>query len=474
MAELTEGRPVTEGNSQQFDRIRTQSRTNTTSRLLAVREAAKRDKSKQFSCLFHHINEALLMQSFLQLKRQSAPGCDGVTWEGYAQNVHDNLRELHARLHRGQYKPRPSRQVFIPREDGSERPLSILCLEDKIVQQAVVTVLNQIYETDFLGFSYGFRPGKGQHDALDALNVAIMERKVNWVLDLDISKFFDTVEHDWLLRFLQHRIKDRRILRLIRQWITVGVTDEHGHRRRARLGVPQGAVCSPLLANVYLHYSFDLWLNKSRKYAQGEVVIIRYADDAVLGFQKHRDARECLEALKQRLDRFGLKVHPGKTRLLRFGRYALKQYRDRPELGKPGTFDFLGFTHYIGELHNGKVAVMRKTRRSRRIAQLKAIKQALRKRLHEKPAETGRWLRRVVEGHLNYYGVPFNIRALTQFVEEVKRLWLKSLRRRSQRHRMNWARFSRLCERWIPSPRIIHPYPMQRFHARTRSRSRMR
>lgn len=283
MAELTEGRPVTEGNSQQFDRIRTQSRTNTTSRLLAVREAAKRDKSKQFSCLFHHINEALLMQSFLQLKRQSALGCDGVTWEGYAQNVHDNFRELHARLHRGQYKPRPSRQVFIPKEDGSERPLSILCLEDKIVQQAVVTVLNQIYETDFLGF-----------------------------------------------------------------------------------------------------------------------------------------------------------------------------------------------THYIGELHNGKAAVMRKTRRSRRIAQLKAIKQALRKRLHEKPTETGRWLRRVVEGHLNYYGVPFNIRALTQFVEEVKRLWLKSLRRRSQRHRMNWARFSRMCERWIPSPRIIHPYPMQRFHARTRSRSRMR
>lgn len=457
---------MTEGNSQHYDRIRTQRRGNATLRLLAVREAAKGDKRKQFTSLFHHISEALLLQSFHQLKRQSAPGCDGMTWDSYAQNAHDNLRELHDRLQRGQYRPRPARQVFIPKEDGTERPLSILCLEDKIVQQAVVTVLNQIYEADFLGFSCGFRPGRGQHDALDALNVAIMERKVNWVLDLDISKFFDTVEHDWLLRFLRHRIRDPRILRLIRQWITVGVMDERGHRRRSRLGVPQGAVCSPLLANVYLHYSFDLWLNKSRKHAQGDVVIIRYADDAVLGFQKHSDARACLGALKQRLGRFGLKVHPGKTRLLRFGRFALKQYRERPELGKPGTFDFLGFTHYIGELRNGKAVVMRKTRRSRRIAQLKVIKQALRKRLHEKPAETGRWLRRVVEGHLNYYGVPFNIRALTQFVEEVKRLCLKSLRRRSQRHRMNWARFSGLCERWSPSPRITHPYPMQRFHAR--------
>lgn len=463
---------MTKGNSQQHDRIRTQSRENTTSRLLAVREAAERDKHKQFTCLFHHISEALLLQSFHQLKRQSAPGCDGMTWDSYAQNAHDNLRALHSRLQRGQYRPRPARQVFIPKEDGSERPLSIVCLEDKIVQQAVVTVLNQIYEADFLGFSYGFRPGRGQHDALDALHMAIMSRKVNWVLDLDISKFFDTVEHDWLLRFLRHRIRDERILRLIRQWITVGVRDKHGHRQRSCVGVPQGAVCSPILANIYLHYSFDLWLNKTRKHAQGDVVMVRYADDAVLGFQKHRDARECLSALKQRLGKFGLKVHPEKTRLVRFGRFALSHYRE--EQGKPGTFDFLGFTHYIGQNRAGSAIVMRKTKRSRRLAQLKMIKQTLRKRLHDTPGETGRWLRRVVEGHINYYGVPFNMKALSQFVGEVKLLWLKSLRRRSQRHKMTWNRFDLLCKRWLPSPRVVHPHPMHRFHARTQGKSRMR
>ena len=305
VAELTEGRPVTKGNSQQHDRIRTQSRGNSTSRMLAVREAAQRDKHQQFTSLFHHINEELLLQSFRQLKRQSAPGCDGVTWDSYEQNAHDNLRALHGGLQRGQYRPRPARQVFIPKEDGSERPLSIVCLEDKIVQQAVGLALNQIYETDFLGFSYGFILGRGQHDALDALHSAIMTRKVNWVLDLAISKFFDTVEHDCLLRFLRHRIGDERILRLIRQWVTVGVRDKHGQRQRSHVGVPQG-----------------------------DVVMVRYAADAVLGFQKHRDTRECLSALKQRLGKFGLKVHPEKTRLVRFGRFALSHYRE--EQGKHG------------------------------------------------------------------------------------------------------------------------------------------
>nr|WP_283163595.1 group II intron reverse transcriptase/maturase [Brenneria tiliae] len=412
------------------------------------------------------MDESLLWQSFLQLKRQSAPGCDGVTWERYADNLHDNIHGLHDRLHRGQYRPRPARRVLIPKEDGSERPLSILCLEDKIVQQAAVTVLNQVYETDFLGFSYGFRPGRGPHDALDALHVGIMERKVNWVLDLDISQFFDTVEHDWLIQFIQHRVKDKRMLRLVRQWITVGVIDEHGHRQSSHCGTPQGAIISPLLANIYLHYSFDLWLNKGRRYAQGDVIMVRYADDAVLGFQKHRDAVDCLKALRQRLERFGLKVHPAKTRLVRFGRLALKNYEEHPARGKPGTFDFLGFTHYIGRLHTGKDAVMRTTKRKRRLAQLKQIKQALRKRLHEKPAQTGSWLKRVVQGHINYYGVPFNARAVGQFVREVKRMWLKSLRRRSQRHSMSWERYSSLAERWLPKPRVVHPYPVQRFYAR--------
>lgn len=310
--------------------------------------------------------------------------------------------------------------MFIAKEDGSERGLSILCLEDKIVQQATVLLLNQIYETDFLGFSYGFGPGRGQHAALDALHIAIMKRKVNWVLDLDISKFFDTVEHDWLIKFIEHRIGDKRIIRLIRQWIKVGVVDEHNHRQQSKIGTPQGAVISPLLANIYLHYSFDLWLNKQRKYARGDVTIIRYADDAVLGFQKHQDALDFQYGLTQRLLNFGLKIHPKKTKLIRFGRFALAQCRAKPSRVKPGTFGFLGFTHYIGKKLSGEVIVKRKTKRNRQIAQLKRIKLALRKRLHDKPWETGRWLRRVVQGHINYYGVAYNGHKLGQFIEGLR------------------------------------------------------
>ena len=465
-AEFMERRVSTKGNNQQYDRSQTQSWDDATSRLLVVRNAAMKDKKQQFTNLFHHIDEDLLRQSFLQLKRRSAPGCDGITWANYALHLNTNIQALHQRLHLGSYRPKPAKRVFIPKEDGSERPLSIICLEDKIVQHATVQVLNQIYETDFLGFSYGFRPGRGQHDALDALHVAIMTKKVNWVLDLDISKFFDTVEHDWLIKFIEHRIGDKRIIRLIKQWIKVGVVDEHGHRQQSTIGTPQGAVISPLLANIYLHYTFDLWLNKHRKYARGEVTIIRYADDAVLGFQKHQDAIDCQLALTQRLMCFGLKVHPEKTKLIRFGRFALQQYREKPSRGKPGTFDFLGFTHYIGKKFSGEVIVKRKTKRKRQISQLKRIKQELRKRLHDNPWDTGLWLQRVVQGHINYYGVPFNAQKIGQFVEEVKKLWLKSLRRRSQRHRMTWVRFNYLVRFWLPKPKIVHPYPEQRFYAK--------
>lgn len=464
--EFMEGRVSTKGNSHQCARIQTQCWENTMSRLLAVREAAKKDKKQQFTNLYHHINETLLRQSFMQLKRQSASGTDGVTWSQYLENLSDNISTLHQRLQNGGYKPKPARRVYIPKEDGTQRPLSIICLEDKIVQQATVLVLAQVYETDFLGFSYGFRPGRGQHDALDALHVAIMKRKVNWVLDLDISKFFDTVEHDWLMKFIQHRVVDKRILRLIRQWIKVGIVDELGHRVQSTRGTPQGAVISPLLANIYLHYSFDLWVNEARKKAEGEVILVRYADDSVLGFQKHAEAVGCLNALKLRLDKFGLKVHPDKTKLIRFGRYSLQQYAEKPSIGKPGTFDFLGFTHYIGQKRSGEVVVKRKTKRKKRIEQLKYIKQELRNRLHAKPRDTGIWLRSVVQGHINYYGVPFNSKSLCQFVYEVRRLWLKALKRRSQRHRINWSRFERLVDRWIPVPKIVHPYPEQRFYAK--------
>jgi group II intron reverse transcriptase/maturase len=408
----------------------------------------------------------LLERSFWKLKRDSAAGCDGVTWEDYSLDLNNNLQQLHHRLQGGRYKPKPARRVFIPKEDGTQRTLSIICLEDKIVQHATVQVLNTIYEVDFMGFSYGFRPNRGQHDALDAVSVGIMKRKVNWVLDLDISRFFDTVEHDWLLKFIQHRIQDKRILRLINQWLKVGVLDEQGHRVASSIGTQQGAVISPLLANVYLHYSFDLWLNRLRKYRAGDIIMVRYADDAVLGFQKHVDAVTCLRALTTRLSKFGLAVHPNKTKLIRFGRFALKNYADKPSIGKPGTFDFLGFTHYIARKRNGEVVVKRKTRRKRKVAQLKYIKHQLRKRLHQKPSETGQWLRRVVQGHINYYGVPFNSRSIVQFVDEVHRLWLKSLRRRSQRHKMDWNRFSRLIKYWIPKPKIVHLYPEQRFYAK--------
>tara|TARA_R110001632_G_scaffold1501_1_gene6620 strand:- start:29 stop:1333 length:1305 start_codon:yes stop_codon:yes gene_type:complete len=431
-----------------------------------VREAANKDRKCQFTHLFHHLTQTLLEQSFWKLKRHSAAGCDGVTWEKYELDLHDHLEQLHHRLQNGRYKPKPARRVFIPKEDGSQRPLSIICLEDKIVQQATVQVLNQIYEVDFMGFSYGFRPNRGQHDALDAISVGIMKSKVNWVLDLDISRFFDTVEHDWLLKFIQHRVQNKRLLRLINQWLKVGVLDENGHRVTSQIGTPQGAVISPLLANIYLHYSFDMWLNRLRKDLTCDVIMVRYADDAVLGFQKHADAITCLQALTVRLTRFGLAIHPDKTKLVRFGRFALKQYAEKPSRGKPGTFDFLGFTHYIGRKLNGEVTVKRKTRRKRKVAQLKYIKQELRKRLHCKPSETGRWLKRVVQGHINYYGVPFNLRSLGQFVDEVKRLWLKSLRRRSQRHSMDWDKFNVLIKRWIPPPRTVHLYPEQRFYAK--------
>lgn len=397
-AELMERRGSTKGNSQHYARFQTQSWEYATSRLLAVQKVAKQDKKKQFTNLFCHLGLPLLRRSFFALKRNSAAGCDGVTWKAYSIYLIDKLEILHCKLHTGQYRAKPARRVYIPKEDGTKRPLSIICLEDKIVQQALVTILNQLYESDFLGFSYGFRPGRGQHDALDALNVAIMRRKMNWVLDMDISKFFDCVEHGWLIKFIQHRVADKRVIRLINKWLKVGVLDEHGHRVQSHLGTPQGAVISTLLANIYLHYSFDLWFHNHRNKAIGEIVGVRYADDVVLGFQKHQDAIQFLREITHRLKGFGLNIHPNKTHLIRFGTFAIKQYEGNPTRGKPGTFDFLGFTHYIGKTISGKSIVKRKTKRKRMFSQLKYIKQELWKRLHEKPWKTGQWLMRVVKG----------------------------------------------------------------------------
>lgn len=473
VAELVEGRGSTKSNSQHCAPGRTQRRSSGTSRLLAVRQLAKRNKKQTFNNLFSLIDEELLVTSFNQLKRQSAAGCDGVTWQAYEQTLPSNIQALLLSLKLGRYRPKPARRVFIPKEDGSQRPLSIICLEDKIVQQAVVTILNQIYEMDFLGFSYGFRPGRGQHDALDALSVAIKRNRVNWVLDLDISKFFDTIEHDWMLRFVSHRVSDKRMLRLITQWLKVGTLDEHGHRMQSDIGSPQGAVISPLLANIYLHYVFDLWTHKYRQACLGRVSVVRYADDSVLGFESKEDAEQYLVALSARMEKFGLKLHPDKTKLIPFGASAAREAHEARE--RSSSFDFLGFTHYMGRTRKGWFTVKRKTKRSRLRGQLKQIRQELkRKRLHRPIGETGSWLNRVVMGHMNYYAVPHNLKSVGMFILEVKKAWLQALKRRSQRKRMPWERFSHYLALWIPSPRIMHPYPDKRFDGMTRGRSRMR
>lgn len=473
VAEPVEGRGPTKSNSQQRAPDQTQRWSAGTSRLLAVRQLAQRNKKQTFNNLFSLMDEALLTTSFYQLKRQSAAGCDGVTWQAYEQALTCHIGTLVQLLREGRYRPKPARRVFIPKEDGSQRPLSIICLEDKIVQQAAVTILNQIYETDFLGFSYGFRLGRGQHDALDALTVAIKRNRVNWVLDLDISKFFDTIEHSWMLRFVAHRVTDKRMLRLLSQWLKVGTLDEHGHRVQSHIGSPQGAVISPLLANIYLHYAFDLWSNKYRKACRGRVSIVRYADDAVLGFERKEEAEQFLEAAAGRMQQFGLLLHPEKTKLLAFGSQAAKRAHQARERGS--SFDFLGFSHYMGRTRRGWFTVMRKTKRSRAQGQLRQIRRELRgRRLHRPVGETGAWLRKVVMGHMNYYAVPQNLQAVGMFILEVKKAWLKALRRRSQRQRMQWERFKGYLALWIPSPRVMHPYPDARFDVRTRGRSRMR
>lgn len=466
-AEAVEGRTLVKGNSVETTAVRTQSRVAASSGLDAVRKVARKDKDAKFTALLHHITVDVLRQSYRHLKRSAAAGIDGVTWQAYGERLETRLHELHAQIQSGSYRASPARRVYIPKPDGTQRPLSIWCLEDKLVQQAVVYVLEAIFEMDFLGFSYGFRPGRGQHDALDALSVGLYRRKVNWVLDADIRRFFDTMNHSWMLKFLKHRIEDKRILRLICKWLKIGIMED-GKHTRAQCGAPQGAVVSPILANIYLHYVFDLWANTWRnKVATGDVVFIRYADDSVVGFQHKTDADRFLAMLQERMSKFDLTLHPAKTQLIQFGRYAAEQCRARGE-DKPATFDFLGFTHYCTTSRkNGWFVVGRKTVKKRMRAQLRAIKDELRKRLHAPVAEIGAWLSRVLKGHLNYYAVPGNGQSLNAFVSQVGRLWIRGLRRRSQRSRMTWSRFGRLRDTFFPSIRILHPWPFKRFDART-------
>jgi len=475
-AEAVEGRPLTKENTQEPNPCRTPSRENGPSGLERVREAAKDGKLK-FTALLHHVSIDLLRESYYSLKKQAAPGVDGVTWQEYGQGLEARLSDLHGRVHRGSYHAQPSRRVWIPKADGRQRPLGIAALEDKIVQHAVGTVLNQIWEEDFLDFSYGFRPGRGQQDALDALWVGIARKRVNWILDLDIRSFFDKLQHSWLVKFVEHRIGDKRVVRLIQKWLKAGVMED-GEWSETKEGSPQGSVISPILANLYLHYVLDLWVEQwRRKQVRGEVIIVRYADDAVLGFEHREEAERFLEQLRERLRKFGLELHPEKTRLIEFGRYATERRAKRGE-GKPETFNFLGFTHMCGTSHKtGYFTVHRRTIGKRMAAKLKDIRVKLRQRMHVSPATTGKWLVQVVRGYFQYHAIPGNWARLKAFRNDVLRMWFQTLRRRSQRSRLSWQRFREGLGSLLPPIQILQPYPNVRFdakHPNIRGKNRVR
>jgi RNA-directed DNA polymerase len=463
-AEGMEGRGLTKGNPLEQNASRTQSRIGAPSALERIRQAASKDKEMRFTALFHHIYApGALCAAYLSLKREAAPGVDGETWRHYGEALEINLQNLSHRLKQGAYRAKPVRRVYIPKADGRLRPLGVTALEDKIVQRAAVEVLNAIYETDFLGFSYGFRPKRSQHNALDALYTGLLTKKVNWVLDLDIRGFFDAISHEWLVRFIEHRIADRRVVRLIQKWLNAGVLED-GKRIRMEEGTPQGGSASPLLANIYLHYVFDLWAQAwRRKQAHGDVIVVRYADDIVVGFQNEADAKQFRVELAERFGKFSLELHPDKTRLLEFGPFAVRN-RKRREEGKPETFDFLGFTHICGKKRsNGYFTVLRQTIRKRQQAKLNSVKAELRQRMHAPIQDTGKWLRSVVSGHIRYYGVPMNSHALRTFRFKIGWLWHRALTRRSQKGRVSWDRMRRLIDRWLPPVRVYHPFPLRRM-----------
>lgn len=459
-AEAVEGSGLTKGNAGQQNTCRTSGRGNVQSALERIRQTARKDKKKRFTCLFHHIYDVdHLRDSFRALKRNASAGVDGETWDHYAEALEENLQKLSQRLKRGGYRAKPVRRVFIPKADGKQRPLGVPTLEDKLIQRSTVEVLNAIYEQDFAGFSYGFRPGRSQHQALNALTAGL-HTKVSWVLDADIRGFFDTINHEWLIKFVEHRIGDRRVVRLIQKWLAAGVL-ENGEWQRSEVGTPQGGCISPVLANLYLHYAFDLWVQGWRKQiAEGQVIVVRYADDFITGFQKKNDAELFLRHLRMRLAKFQLELHPEKTRLLQFGRFAAENRKQQGQ-SKPETFNFLGFTHICGKTRSGKFAVWRKTERKRVVAKLKALREELRRRMHEPIPVVGKWLGAALRGHYQYYGVTFNSRAISNFRYQVTLAWRNTLRRRSQRGYVNWERMNRLTKRWLPPARIVHPISFQ-------------
>ena len=473
VAEAGEGRGLAEGNTDDPTRPGRSAGQGVPSGLDRVREVAREDKEARFTALLHHVDLPRLWAAYTAINPKAAPGVDQVTWDDFGQDLRANLEDLLARVQAGRYQARPTRRAYIPKADGRLRPLGIAALEDKVLQRAVVEVLNAVYEEDFLGFSYGFRPGRGPHDALDALAVGIKRSKVNWVLDADIRDFFSRLDHTWLRRFLEHRIADKRVLRLIAKWLSAGVVED-GEWSASDEGAPQGASASPLLANVYLHYVLDRWARQWRKrHARGDMVIVRFADDFVAGFEHKGDAMQFLADLKRRFARFGLELHPDKTRLIQFGKYAAER-RAEHGLAKPETFAFLGFTHICSKTRDGRFFLKRITIPKRKRAKLKEVKDQLMRRRHEPLPEQGKWLASVVRGHAVYYSVPGNIKAVSGFRLQVTRHWYRALRRRSQRSRLNWKRMDRIATRWLPPARVMHPFPEARFDVRTQGRSPVR
>jgi RNA-directed DNA polymerase len=464
-AEIGEGRARAKENIAKSHTRPTQSGKRVSQGLSGVRQVARERRENRFTALLHHLSVDLLRNSFYALQRRAAPGVDGMRWKEYEAGLEGRLADLHSRIHRGMYRAQASRRVYIPKVDGRQRPLGIAALEDKVVQQAVVTILNEIYEVDFVGFSYGFRPGRSPHQALDALSVGLHRKRVNWVLDADIRGFFDQMSHEWTMKFVQHRVADHRILRLIQKWLKAGVSED-GQWSETKVGTPQGAVVSPLLANVYLHYVFDLWVEAWRKkVAQGDVIVVRYADDLVVGFESRAEAERFLEEFRERLLKFGLELHAEKTRLIEFGRFAAQSREQRGE-GKPETFTFLGFTHYCGKRRkDGAFIVWRETAKKRLVAKLQAIKTELKRRRHEPVASVGVWLQKVTSGYYQYHAIPGNLPRLNLFRWRLRWVWWRALSRRSQRSRVALDRLTRLTDRWIPVARVLHPYPMQRFDA---------
>ena len=472
-AEEMEGRTLAKRSAGEEATIRMQSRDKVSFGLEGVRRRARKDKTCCFTSLLHHITPGLLRQSFYELNRKAVPGIDGVTWQDYEKQLEERLPNLHAEIHKGSYRAKPVLRTYIPKADGQQRPLGVTAIEDKLVQQAVVNVLTPIYETAFYGFSYGYRPERSPHRALDALATGILTRPINWILDVDLQNFFDSIPHDTLLELIRKRVGDKRVLRLVSKWLKTGYSED-GKIMRQTAGTPQGSVISPLLANIYLHYALDEWVeNERRSHPDGEVIIVRYADDVVLGFQYKTEAERYLEALKERLGTYSLTLHPRKTRLIEFGRYAAERRKKRGE-GKPESFDFLGFTHLCSRTRKGGYFLKRKTKSKGQRKTLQDIKASLRKQMHTPLHQTGTWLRRVVQGHGNYFGVPGNSQSLKSFRDQVVKAWYRSLRRRSQKGgAMTWERFRPIVDIYIPHLRICHEFPEVRF-AITQGRSRMR